>query len=322
VHAKTVGRPERGSERGRAAYPLKVEWRALVYLVAIVDHGSFGRAAEALHLTQPALSKSIRRLEKALRVRVLERTPRGVLLTRDGEYILESAREVVATLIRAEREAEARQGSVLARVHVGLGRYVNPQVLAAAMRTVIAASSATELVVADGSAERLIRGVQAGDLDLALVCVEASEVPARLEARELARDAGVLAARAGHVLARQRTIGVEALAAAEWVLPPKSHPLIRQLAPLAAARGAPLRVRAQTSSLQIARELVASSDAVTVLPRSFVGRSDHELLVELASVGFEWSLPVTLIARGADVLPPCARRLYSALAELPGAARG
>src|SRR5215217_4535561 len=79
--------------------------RQLEYLVAVIDEGSFGRAAEALYVTQPTLSHQVRALEAEVGGELLERLPRGVRPTATGEAMLAPARAALAAAERARRSA-------------------------------------------------------------------------------------------------------------------------------------------------------------------------------------------------------------------------
>ena len=79
--------------------------RQLEYLVAVIDEGSFGRAALALHVSQPTLSSQVRALEDELGGPLLERLPRGVRATPTGEAMLPAARASLAAAARARRAA-------------------------------------------------------------------------------------------------------------------------------------------------------------------------------------------------------------------------
>lgn len=297
-------------------YPLSVDSRALVYLAAIADHGSIGRAARALCLTQPSLSKSVRRLERALKLRLLERTARGVIFTREGERVLQYARALVATLSRAERDVGAMRGLGAARVYLGMGRSVPRHLLASALASLAAG---TQLIVLDGSTERLIQRVQLGELDLALVTAEPAELPPTLQATLLVRDPGVIAARRSHPLSGEQPLDAARLVAAEWIVPPRTHPLWQFLESLSERARRPLRVRAQTSSLSVAVELVACTDALTVLPQSLIGRPGGGELTVLPASDIRWSLPVALVARRGEALSLGARRVMERLLELRAA---
>src|SRR5262245_30528202 len=67
----------------------------LAYFVALAEHGHFGRAAAACYVSQPALSAQIRELEKRLGATLVERRPRGILLTASGQAVLDRARDVL-----------------------------------------------------------------------------------------------------------------------------------------------------------------------------------------------------------------------------------
>jgi DNA-binding transcriptional LysR family regulator len=93
-----------------------VDARQLEYFLAVVEHGSFTRAADALHLTQPALSQAVRALERDLGAQVFERAGRGVVLSSAGEALVAPARRVVLDLVAARAAVESVIGLVAGRV--------------------------------------------------------------------------------------------------------------------------------------------------------------------------------------------------------------
>src|SRR4051794_373764 len=103
---------------------MDVHLRELRYFVAVADQLHFGRAAEQLFVSQPALSKQIRALELRLRVKLFERDRRTVRLTVAGSALLPGAREVLATWQRAEQQlATVSTGATLVvGISTGLGR--------------------------------------------------------------------------------------------------------------------------------------------------------------------------------------------------------
>ncbi|MFF1838658.1 LysR family transcriptional regulator [Streptomyces sp. NPDC058231] len=100
-----------------ATPPADIDLRLLRYFVALAEHRTFTRAADALHLTQPSLSRQIRRLEQQLGARLLDRTPHGSRLTAAGEVLLPHAQTLLSTAARAT--ALTRAAAEPTRITIG-----------------------------------------------------------------------------------------------------------------------------------------------------------------------------------------------------------
>ncbi|NBH04488.1 LysR family transcriptional regulator, partial [Amycolatopsis sp. SID8362] len=96
-----------------------MELRALRYFVTVADELHFGRAADRLHIAQPAVSRQIARLERELGVRLFDRSPRRVRLTVEGLRVLDAAREALAAADRVRVAATPRAGVM--RIGTGTG---------------------------------------------------------------------------------------------------------------------------------------------------------------------------------------------------------
>ncbi|QKV73213.1 LysR family transcriptional regulator [Amycolatopsis sp. Hca4] len=94
-----------------------LDLRLVRYFAAVAEHRHFGRAAAALHTTQPSLSRQIRRLEGQLGARLLDRTPQGTRLTRAGEVFLPRAKELLDSAEQAA--ASTRAAAAPSRVTIG-----------------------------------------------------------------------------------------------------------------------------------------------------------------------------------------------------------
>jgi len=112
-----------------------MDWSALRDFLAVAKTGSLSRAAHDLKISQPTLSRRIAALEEQLSTRLFVRTPRGLLLTDDGEAVLEGARRVEQEALSIERTADASQQTLTGTVRIslteGLGTAWLPQKLAA-----------------------------------------------------------------------------------------------------------------------------------------------------------------------------------------------
>src|ERR1700731_1450825 len=146
-------------------------FRQLEHLVLLADHGHFGRAAKACHVTQSTLSASIKELEKILQASLVDRTKRRVLLTPLGLDIVERARcillegkELVET---ARAESEPLSGTLRMGVISTVGPFLLPKILPRLRR----AYPALKLYLVEDLTARLIEGLHAGRLDVVLLAL-------------------------------------------------------------------------------------------------------------------------------------------------------
>lgn len=106
----------------RAGADLDLDLRLVRYFTAVAEHGSFGRAADALHLAQPSLSRQVQQLERRIGTRLLDRSARGSQLTDAGRAFLPRARALLRSAERAA--AEARSAAEPATITIGSVGYL------------------------------------------------------------------------------------------------------------------------------------------------------------------------------------------------------
>ena len=97
--------------------PVDLDLRLVRYFVVVADHRHFGRAATALRVAQPSLSRQIRRLEQQLGTQLLDRTPQGTRLTEAGEVFLPAAKALLRSAARAA--AQTRAAAQPSRITIG-----------------------------------------------------------------------------------------------------------------------------------------------------------------------------------------------------------
>jgi DNA-binding transcriptional LysR family regulator len=100
-----------------------MQLRQLQHLVALADQGSFGRAAQAVHLSQPALSRSIDNLEEGLQARLIDRAYGTVRFTQAGELVLARARELLSDAQQIAHDVLQLEGLAIGSLAVGLGPF-------------------------------------------------------------------------------------------------------------------------------------------------------------------------------------------------------
>jgi DNA-binding transcriptional LysR family regulator len=143
-------------------------------LQAVVNHGSFSRAAEDLHLSQPAVSLHIRQLEERAGHRLLERVGKRAFATRAGEILLEHAGRALGELEAARQALERLRGVVAGRLRVGTGATASTYLLPPLLRRLHARYPALELVVVTGNSAEITAAVAGNQLDLGIVTLPVS----------------------------------------------------------------------------------------------------------------------------------------------------
>jgi DNA-binding transcriptional LysR family regulator len=150
-----------------------MELRHLTYFVAVAEELHFRRAAERLHIAQPAVSEQIRKLEAELDVRLLERTQRSVSLTAAGAAFLEEARRVLEQAERARHAARRARADVIGRLRLGYLADALPAAVPLALRHFAGAAPGIEVQLQCHASPRLVADVDSGQLDAAIVCLPA-----------------------------------------------------------------------------------------------------------------------------------------------------
>ena len=138
-------------------------------LAAVAREGSFSRAAQRLHLSQPAVSLHVRALEERLGVPVLARRRRRPVLTRAGTVLLAHAGRAFAELAAAEHAVRALRGVIGGPVRLGTGATAGIYLLPDRLRALRRRHPGVELSLVTGNSAEIVAAVAAGDLDAGIV---------------------------------------------------------------------------------------------------------------------------------------------------------
>lgn len=241
----------------------------LRYFSAVAERLHFGRAAEALHISQPPLSRAIRGLEEQLGVPLFVRTRRRVELTPAGERLLEEARRLGAQLERAVNGLRAVAAGEEERLRIGFVSLADYGVLPGLLKAYKAAHPRVRLALREMLSPDQAIALVSGELDFGLLLPPVHGA-AELEHIVVQRERFVAALPARHRLARSRRIAMRALAGEPLVMVP------RQIAPglydivanLAAKAGFALNVAQEAIQMQTVVSLVSSGLGAAVVPAS------------------------------------------------------
>jgi DNA-binding transcriptional LysR family regulator len=281
-----------------------LELRLVRYFTVVAAHQHFGRAADALRVAQPALSRQIQRLEKYLGTRLLDRTPRGARLTPAGQTFLPRAQ----ALLQAARQAElaVREQARTERIIIG---YVEDLVVTAAVRELRRRHPDA------GITTRHLSCRDVGALSDRRVDALIARAPLPLPADDVSttplyEEPRMLVVPRGHPLADRASVTAEELAGEEAA--PCAFETTDWTSYRVLGAGVP-----SIESYEDKLELVASGEAIAVLP---VGDRRSSLRSDLVSVPIEGAPPsrVVLVSRKGDRNPMVGNLGLAARAVLTG----
>jgi molybdate transport repressor ModE-like protein len=248
---------------------MPLDQKRLRSLSAIARNGSFGEAARALGVSQPALSTSIALLEQTVGGAVLIRDRKGARLTPLGEILLQHARALEHLLDRAAAEARLFQADVRGPLVIG----ASPIAAASAVPKVILrmkkAMPRLAVSIIEGVDDDLIARLATGEIDFVVSPSSGGHLPPDIEEIPLIRGPTTVIMRPSNPLAGRRAVKFGRLAIAEWVLPIPGSALHRRIEALFLLAGVPLPAHAiATNSISAIKALVGQSDRVSIMARA------------------------------------------------------
>ena len=286
-----------------------MELRQLQYFAAVARHRHFTRAAEALYVTQPALSQQIRRLEAELGLALLRRTSRGVELTPAGEDLLVHAEAVLAEVERAKAQMDRHAGAARGAVRVAATAADAPR-LPEALAAFHGDHPGIQIALRQGSAAEVVDLVRRGAVDVAVIAL--AEPPAGVAAEPLREEPLRVALAPGDPLAGQR-ISLADLRGRPFILAEPGTALRETV--MAATQDAgfsPLPLFEVGDPLTV-RFLVKAGLGISLVPASWLERPGP--VVAAADVAVALCHRLSLLTPAAG-LSPAGRLLLERLREL------
>jgi LysR family hydrogen peroxide-inducible transcriptional activator len=297
-----------------ALAPHPFSLRQLQYVVAVGESLSFRRAAEACHVSQPALSAQLAQLEHALGVRLFERDRRRVLVTAAGKELVERARRVLLEADDLVAQARLAGDPLAGTLRIGVIPTISPYLLPRATPALRRAFPRLTTVWVEDKTESLVRSLADGTLDAALLALEA-EI-GDVEHEVVADDPFVLATRPDDPLGtKARPAKAAELRDASVLLLDDGHCLREQaLAFCASAKAHELEFRA--TSLATLAHMVTGGAGVTILPELAVPTEAQRAGLRVRA--FAKPVPhrtLALVWRKRSPLAPALRKLAGAIRE-------
>lgn len=255
-----------------------MDLRQLEYFLAAVEQRSLGRAAEVMHISQPAISKAIRRLELQLGVPLLARLPRGVEPTQYGEVLALRGTSIRQALTRVEEELRAMKAGQTGKVTVGVGSSMRLQLLPEAILQLGKDHPRVEVKVVSKLHDGLLPDVRRGDIEYALCQLAAPEPDDDLAEIPLYADSICPTVRIGHPLLAKPDLKPADCLEYDWILPAAGHLGYRRLETIFHAldlRAPKPTIESDSTMLSIA--LVKQCDMISWHPLQVIAEHGKEV---------------------------------------------
>jgi DNA-binding transcriptional LysR family regulator len=236
----------------------------LEYISAVTQHGSLRRASEKLHISQPALSEAVTKLERELRVTLLDRRRSGARISREGRELMPYMIEVLSAVDRL-RIAAGGQRTDSRLIRLGTVHAATSTLLVPAVRAFQDRHPGTTVEVLTMQQAQIDEGLAEGSLDLGLVNVlDGDDTPPDLVGTDLVVGRPVAVLPAGHRLLAQSHVSVDDMRDERFVMMRAGYLMHRYVH--RAFGGSPSRVSHSTDGAEMGKALVAEGLGVTVLP--------------------------------------------------------
>jgi DNA-binding transcriptional LysR family regulator len=244
--------------------------RRLLTFREVARQGSFSRAADALALSQPAVSQQVGALERELRATLLVRGRAGTVVTPAGELLLAHADALAARLELADAQMEELTADVRATLRVGGFPSALATIVPAAAVALRGREPELDVAIEEGTIDELEGAVQSGRLHVA-VCWQDARADRRehegLRRTDLAEEPMVAVLADDHRLASRRRIALDELADEPWMAPESEGLFVDACR----AAGFEPRVEILTRDPLAARAIAAAGLAVSLTPRLLAG---------------------------------------------------
>jgi LysR family pca operon transcriptional activator len=264
----------------------RLRLRQMRVVDAIATHGSLQKAATALGLTQPALTKTLQELEDMLGTRIFERHARGVAPNRAGEAVVAAARRLLAEAHRLEEALDAIGAASSGTIAIGALPVAASGILPGTLAALKERYPAIVVRLVQGTTEQLLPALAAGDIDLVVGRLYEPASPDGLQREAIYDEPISVLARAGHPLLARAKVAAADLAGYPLVLPTVTQRVGQEIERVLAGLGLPAVAPVRSSSVSLIREMLLTTESITVIPRDMLAGDIARGAVAAVAVAF------------------------------------
>ncbi len=291
-----------------------MDLRDLTYFETIAEIGHLGRAAEKLNRSQPALSKSIQRLEESLGTRLFQRDGRRIKLTDVGELLLARGKQLRLSISETEREVRDFASGLVGNIRLGCAASMADHLLPQLVGALLERAPELTLSLSIAQDDVLKESLLAGRLD-ATICPLIVDDP-RFVSYPVVQDEAVVVASEDHPVF-DKPVQLKDLCAYRWVLAPPTVTARRWIDNAFLSRQLPApQVQIETNSISLLPRLIAQTRLLSFAARETLEHGQGmSRLREVRLAETTMSRTVAVLVRAEGYLPPAAAAMIELLRQ-------
>lgn len=291
--------------------------RDVQYFLSVAKTGLLSAAADEQGVTQPALTKAVRRVEAEFGLQLFERSARGMVLTSAGQRVAEQAQRLqadYADTVLLANEMRAQQSGLL---RVGVTDTTSGNRVAAALGTLLNQRPGLRVRLRVDRSDTLATLVREGELDVALVPAYEGQ-PLDAERTKVDNDPMLPLVRMGHPLTQRSRVSLADVAAYGWILGPATSAAFKVITDIFACHNlaAPRVVMEVPFASELNLSVLTATDLVTLVPRSFMRHADDSRFAVLPVPSLRVPRTVVLLSRPGSSWSPLMQALRDSLLAL------
>jgi DNA-binding transcriptional LysR family regulator len=256
-----------------------MDTQALAAFVAVAENNSFSRAAEQLHLTQPAISKRLATLEQQLNIRLFDRIGRSVTLTEAGWALLPHARQVLQELRDAQLSIQNLNGQVGGSLRMGISHHIGLHHLPPLLQQFCQTNPAVKCDIEFLDSEEAYERVAQGDVELGFITL-APENASHIEQFTIWHDDLRVTVAKHHPLSKEKIVSLKQLSEYPTILPGLNTYTGQIIEKLFAEQKLPLDIIMATNYLETIKAMVSIGLGWSVLPTTLADENIHTLQID------------------------------------------
>ena len=261
-----------------ASWPDRITDAQARALAVLADHGTIEASAEAVGVTAASLRRTIQSLERLVGKTLLQPVSHGVGMSKLGAEVARRTKLALGEIEAAIEEIEIAHGRIRSRIAIGVVPLSATRLLVLAINGLLAEYPDASVTIAHGSYDPLLDDLRSARIDMLYGVLRLPAWTDDVKEEPLFFDPYVIAVRKGHPLNRVRRLSLDVLASYDWIAPKLGTPRRQNLQRMFAGCARRPKISIETSSLDVQRSLLLSSDRATLLTR-------HEMEAETATGG-------------------------------------